>query len=60
MGTDALEEPAASIFGVYGAGGSPDTLVPGTKSNDHSHPVRAQRAPNPDTVLALPVCTALT
>ena len=55
-----MEEPAASIFRVYGAAGSPDTLVQGTKSNDHSHRVRAQRGPDPDTVLTLPVCNFLT
>jgi hypothetical protein len=52
-----MEEPAASIFRVYGAAGSLDTLVRGTKSNNHSHPVRTQRGPDPDTVLTLPVCT---
>jgi hypothetical protein len=48
-------EQTASIFSVYGAAGSPDALVPRTKSNDHLQPVCAQHSPNPDTGCTLPV-----
>ena len=60
MGTNVLEEPAALILGIYGAAGSPDTLLQGTKLNVRSHLVCALCAPDPDTVLALPVCRVKT